>query len=108
MFSKTSKRLELLTYSMTYAQSPLIMVIPPGQVYSDFSKLMSPFDDSLWYWVNGMMVIIIVIISVVKCQSKETQHFIFGMQNRTPLLNMVNHIFGLPMHKAPGRNFARL
>lgn len=107
MFSKTTKRSTFVSTSMTYAQSPLIMVVPPGSEFSSFSKLLSPFDDSVWYIVNGMMIIVIFVTFVLKRQSTRVQNFVFGQKNHTPFLNIVNVIVGLPTHRNPGRTFSR-
>jgi hypothetical protein len=107
MFSKTTKRESLMTTSMTYAQSPLVMVVPPGLEFSSFSKLLSPFDDSVWYFVNGMMLVVIFITIILKFQSRRIQDFVFGHKNRTPFLNIVAVVVGLPTHRNPGRNFSR-
>lgn len=96
-----------MSTSMTYAQSALIMVVPPGPEFSSFSKLLSPFDDSVWYIVNGMMLVVILVTLFLKCQSSWVQDFVFGLNNRTPFLNIVNVIVGLPTHRNPGRNFSR-
>lgn len=107
MFSKTTKRASLISTSVTYAQSPLILVVPPGAEISSFSKLLSPFDDSVWIIVNTMMLVIIFVTFAIKCQSTRVQDFVFGRRNRTPLLNLLNIIVGSPTHRNPTRNFAR-
>ena len=96
-----------MSTSMTYAQSPLILVVPPGAEFSSFYKLLSPFDDSVWYIVNAMMLIVIFVTFVLKCQSTRVQDFVFGGHNRSPFLNIVNVIVGQPTHRNPGRNFSR-
>lgn len=107
MFSKTLARAKVSSTSMTYAQSPLIMIVPPGAEVSAIKKLLNPFSESVWYVVNSMMLIAIVVTSILKCQSKKVQNFVFGKENKTPFLNVMNAIIGLPMHKTPGRNFSR-
>lgn len=99
--------MNLVSTSMTYVQSPLIMVVPPGSELSSMSKLLSPFHDTTWYLIYCMMLIVILIMIVLKFQSKEVRSFVYGKQITTPFLNIVNVIVGLPMHKTPGRNFAR-
>lgn len=91
---------------MTYAQSPLIMIVPPGLEHSQFSKLLNPFDGSVWHVFNGIVIFVIVFTSILKCQSRKVQDFVFGKRNRTPLLNAFSVIVGLPIY-GPGRNFSR-
>lgn len=107
MFSKTIARSEAFTSSMTYAQSPLIMVVPPGQEKSSFSKLLNTFDAFVWQLFGMIIIFIIVFILILKCQRRRIQDFIFGRRNRTPLLNVMNVIVGLPFPNGPSRNFSR-
>lgn len=83
------------------------MVVPPGPEFSSFSKLLSPFDDSVWYIVNAMMLVVIFVTFILKRQSTRVQDFVFGHKNRVPFLNIINVIVGLPTHLNPGRNFSR-
>lgn len=106
MFSKTPSRSRVLSYSMTYAQSPLIIIVPPGLEHSSFSKLLNPFDDSVWLVFTGMIIFFIVITAILKCQSIKVRNFVLGANNRNPLLNAIGVIVGLPI-SSPGRNFAR-
>ena len=92
---------------MTYAQSPLILIVPPGQERSQFSKLLNPFDDTVWKVFSCIIVFTIAFISILKCRSRGIQDFVFGKRNRTPLLNAMGVIVGLPIHNSPGRNFSR-
>lgn len=93
--------------SLSYAQSPLIMVVPPGIEFSSFAKLLIAFEEPVWYVIYTMMLVVIVITTLVKCQPSRVQNFVFGKHNRTPFLNIFTIIVGLPMHRPPGRNFSR-
>lgn len=83
------------------------MVVPPGESLSTFSKLFSPFESSVWYVIYSLMLIVLIVISLLKCQSKEIQDFVFGRDNRTPFMNVINVVVGSPVPKLPRRNFAR-
>lgn len=110
MFSKTQRRVNLLSTSVSYAQSNLILVIPPGHQRPTFSKLFTAFDRILWYTLSGIISFVLVITLII---TRRQQHrrvvrdFILGKANRTPILNIVNTIVGLPWHRAPRRNFSR-
>lgn len=96
-----------MSCSHTYAITALIMVVPPGELVSSFSKLFSPFDISVWYVLSYMMVIAICVSSIIKCSSINVQDFFFGSKIRTPYLNIASVIVGWPMNKLPNNNFAR-
>jgi len=107
MFSKTGQRLELTSSSQTYVVTELVMVVPPGVPFSAISKLLSPFDWSVWIVVYGLLAVVVIIITILKFQSQTTKDFVFGRNNQTPLLNVVNVLVGVPVPKLPTRNFAR-
>lgn len=93
---------------MTYAQSPLVMVVPPGREVSALVKLFGPFDITVWLVIGCMMLFIVVVTVALKFLSPKIQDFVFGTNNRTPLLNIVNIVVGMQMFKLPRRNFARV
>lgn len=107
MFSKTKLRMQEVSMSFSYSQSPLVLVVPPGREVSSFRKLLSPFDGSVWRVVLVMMTFVFVVTILLKKSSKTVQDFVFGKRIRTPFLNIIAVITGFPMHRTPGRNFAR-
>jgi hypothetical protein len=107
LFYKTAKREKFISTSLTHIQSALIMVVPPGQELSSMSKLLSPFYDSALYFIYILMLVIVIVTITLKYQSRNVQDFVFGKQNKTPLLNIMNVMVGSPLNKPPGRNFAR-
>lgn len=102
------EREALVTFSMTYAQSPLVMVVPPGREISSLVKLFGPFDFIVWLVISCMMLFVVLVTISLKCLSPKVQDFVFGANNRTPLLNIVNIVVGMQMFKLPKRNFARV
>lgn len=93
--------------SITYAQAALVLVVPPGREVIAILKLMGPFDNSIWLVVSGMMFMAIILTTILKCQPREVQNFVFGERNRTPYMNIINVVVGLPVLQSPGRNFSR-
>lgn len=93
--------------SLTYAQAPLVLIVPPGKEVISIFKLLTPFNDSVWMVVGGMMLAAFVLTTVLKFQSRKVQGFVFGKRNRTPYMNVMTVVVGLPVHQTPGRNFSR-
>jgi hypothetical protein len=96
-----------VSMSFSYSQSSLVLVVPPGREVSSFRKLLNPFDGSVWQILLVVMTFVFVVTIVLKKSSRRVQDFVFGKQNRTPFLNIINVITGCPMHKMPDRNFSR-
>lgn len=111
MFSKTIVRVTKLSTSVTYAQSNLVMIVPPGKEKSAFHKLFTAFDETLWYTLSGLMLVVVFIILILtKCQRRrDVRDFVLGRENRNPFLNIVNVTVGLGFawHQLPKRNFSR-
>lgn len=115
MFSKTMSRVNSLSTSVTYAQSNLIMIIPPGQEMSAFSKLFIAFDETVWYTLGALMLFVVLITLILtKCHGadaggrrRDVRDFVLGRENRTPFLNIVSIMVGVPWHRVPKRNFSR-
>jgi hypothetical protein len=102
-----TSRLRIVDCSFPYTSDPIVLVIPPGKLYSPLEKLLQPFDLIIWIlllttFLIGLIVILIVNYKMIGCKS-----FIFGKTVDTPILNMVSIIFGNPQMKLPNRNFAR-
>lgn len=112
MFSKTPRRAQLLSTSVTYAQSSLVMIVPPGHQHSEFAKLFTAFDEILWYTLSAITLCLLLITLIITKHHRLRHHrsirdFVLGSENRTPVLNIVNTIVGLPWHAVPRRNFSR-
>lgn len=82
-------------------------VIPHGELYTPFEKLLLPFDFDTWIWLLVFMVAGVVTIEVIKRTNKRIESFVFGRDVNTPILNLVTAIFGLGQIVLPRRNFAR-
>lgn len=84
------------------------MIVPPGRQRSAFAKLLTAFDETLWYTLGAITLCLLVITLIItKCRRRVVRDFILGKLNRTPVLNIVNIVVGLPWHAAPSRNFSR-
>jgi hypothetical protein len=57
--------------------------------YSYLEKALMPFDSEIWYWLIGFMVVGLLVIIVVSFMSNTVQNFVFGLNVRAPMLNLV-------------------
>jgi hypothetical protein len=89
------------------------MIIPPGREMSAFSKLFTAFDETLWCALCALMLFVVFITLILtKCHSggrrrRDVRDFVLGKENRTPFLNIVSIMVGVPWHSVPKRNFSR-
>jgi hypothetical protein len=66
-----------------------IILISRSPPYTQFEKIILPFEKEVWQWLIGTMVIAAVLIIVLKFMTKNIQSIVFGLEVQTPLLNLV-------------------
>lgn len=97
----------IMDYSFGYYLETLIFVIPKGEPYSAFSKLLRPFDNFVWTALLLVILICIVIIALLTLLPRKIQNFVYGEKVSNPLLNVLIAMFGGAQTKLPTYNFAR-
>jgi hypothetical protein len=100
-------RAKYLSPSKAFAEVPLAMVIPPGDLVPPFEKLFYPFTKEVWYMVVAMYAIVFFIIAMLKIFSKTAYNFLIGRNIRNPYLSMLIVCLGFTQPKLPNRNFSR-
>jgi hypothetical protein len=105
--STTALRNIHMKASYTYFTSNLKWLTPPGRLLTSFEKLFKPFGNILWSCIFIVFLLSFVSIVLVRFQSRTVQDFVFGYQNNSPGLNLINTFFGGSLAKLPSRNFAR-
>lgn len=85
----------------------LTFTVPPGELHSPLEKMFLMFDEELWIAIFATLFIGVVIIQVINFASKKMQNFVFGMNIKTPTLNLVSIFLTGGQYRVPGRNFAR-
>ena len=94
-----------LGYAYIYEMG--VFFIPPGDPYTPLEKMFLPFDTKTWIAIIVTLSIGVVVIQIVNRCPVEIQHFIFGRDIQTPMVNFVSTILIGSQFKTPGRNFAR-
>jgi hypothetical protein len=109
MYTITYLRSTFMTASEFYYSVAFILIVPPGVPFTPFEKLFRPFQLTVWILLLFAFFTAASVITVVKFQSEEVKHFVFGANNKSPYLNILNVFVGVSMDAKllPGRNFAR-
>ena len=107
MYPITALRNKFMTSSQAYFTTAFILIIPPGEPLTSFTKLFQPFQDTVWILLLTSFIVGIVVITIIKLQSNGIRNFVFGPSNNTPFVNIMNIFLGGSMHLLPSRNFAR-
>lgn len=84
IFYKKRHELHITTPFTTADRLILISRFKP---YTQFEKLILPFDEEVWHWLIVALITAMVTIFVVKLTAKEVQRFVFGRFVTTPMLN---------------------
>lgn len=107
MYSITYLRSKYMTASEFYYSVPFILIVPPGKPFSPFEKLFRPFKITVWIVLLITFITAALVVTIVKFQSNSTRNFVFGTDNKSPYLNILNVFVGGSLHLLPKRNFAR-
>jgi hypothetical protein len=85
----------------------MIFVIPRGKPYTPFHKLLRPFQDYVWFSVLFVISACVVVITILSFLPQKYRNFVYGAKVTTPLLNVVNALYGGTQPILPKYNFAR-
>ena len=88
--------------------SGLVAVVPPGEPYTPYEKLLLPFDGLTWmflliFFSIGFTVVIIIRLS----KSPSLNEWIVGANIRNPAFNIFATLMGIPLKILPKTNVAR-
>ncbi|KAG5666299.1 hypothetical protein PVAND_017850 [Polypedilum vanderplanki] len=83
------------------------MMVTKGEKYTDYEKLLLPFDDITWILLVGTFFIAFGMIFVLNRMSKRIKILFFGEGVSVPSLNVVSTYFGISQVTLPISNFPR-
>lgn len=103
-----SQTFQSFAVSLLFIDSYLVIVIPPGEAYSDFEKLFLPFDSLVWIFFTSTFLIAFIITIMIKYFSTmRVQNLVFGSNVLSPALNIVVAFMGGGQITLPTKSFAR-
>ncbi|KAG5670754.1 hypothetical protein PVAND_000995 [Polypedilum vanderplanki] len=83
------------------------LVITKGERYTQYEKLMLPFDAITWILLIFTFSTAFLTIFFVNRLNKEAQNTVFGEGVNVPSLNVVSTFLGISQAKMPKKTFAR-
>ena len=85
-----------------------VAVVPPGELFTSWEKLLMPFDRPTWM-MNGIVfaVAFVSILFVKLSKSTSVHEFIIGSNVTTPSLNVIAIFMGIGQILLPKRNVSR-
>ena len=85
-----------------------VAVVPPGELFTSWEKLLMPFDRPTWMWLGIVFAIAFLVILLIKW-SKSTSMYdlVIGSNVTTPTLNVIAIFMGTGQNLLPQRNVTR-
>ncbi|XP_055300291.1 uncharacterized protein LOC129567447 [Sitodiplosis mosellana] len=94
IYTPSLERLTVMASTHSYMQTAFVFAFVRGSKTS-LSRLLEPFQNSVWISIAALLAISITIILLTKKLSRRWRHFIIGGRiNRTPILNLINVLIG--------------
>ena len=85
-----------------------VFVVPPGELYTSWEKLLMPFDWQSWMWLGITFAVALFFIVLIKLRrSGSIYEFVIGSNVTTPSLNVIAIFMGIGQILLPERNVAR-
>ena len=85
-----------------------VIVVPPGELFSCWEKLLMPFDRPTWMCLGIVFAVAFLVILLINLVKSTSMHeFIIGSNVTTPSLNVVAIFMGIGQILLPQRNVSR-
>lgn len=107
IYTPSLERLPLMASTHSYMQTAFVFAFIRNTKTS-VSRLLEPFQRSVWMSIALLLAISIAIIFITKKLSRRKRHYIIGgHMNRTPILNLINVLIGnvIPNRIMRGNDF---
>lgn len=102
-----SNRMKFFDFTTSYYHDHLLFVIPPGQEFSMFEKLVFPFSVPVWFLFLLYVFVGLLVILFANRRSRRIRDFLLGTGVRHPYMNLFISLVGETQNVLPKRNFAR-
>lgn len=93
--------------SVPFISESIAFLVPPGEPYTAFEKMILPFDDNVWLAILVTLGFSLSVIQIINFTSEKVQNFVYGRKIQTPTLNFIDIFLNGGQSKVPQRNFAR-
>lgn len=81
-------------------------VVPPGDLYTSFEKIILPFDNEIW--ISFGITFLAAIISVIMINKIGVRNLFNEKSIKIPILNIFRVFFGIGQTKIPNKIFGRV
>lgn len=95
--SKSTRLMSTIPLHVTssFEDSELYLVLSPAEKYSNWEKVLVPFDETTWIYISITFGVAFISIFVIRHLPKIIQNTIFGFDVRVPAFNVAGTFFGI-------------
>lgn len=83
------------------------VLIPPGENYSGYEKMLLPFEEEVWAVIVFIFATAFSAIFIINLMRLGVRTFFYGRRVTSPALNVAMIFFGISQTLLPRRSFAR-
>lgn len=106
-FDIRAERIDLFDHTTSFYSSKMQFLATVEARLSPLGWIWVAFEVEVWIVIFLSLLIGFIVICSLKWRPRYQRDFIVGRNATTPMLNMITIICGNPLHRIPGRNFAR-
>jgi hypothetical protein len=84
-----------LSSTTPFETENIFFLVTPGETYTNFEKMILPFDSETWKYLLITFGSAFSIIFVINQLSKKVKDLLYGNDVQTPAFNIVSIFFGI-------------
>jgi hypothetical protein len=107
-YSVLTQTMSSFHISTSYDSLDMVFVISNPEFYTNYEKLLMPFDETTWLFLMIILITSLLIILIIKQFSRQLQKNFTAFTTSTPTMNMISIYFGIPSLKVPLMSSARI
>jgi hypothetical protein len=97
-----------LFHTLPYRFTEFKYLVTPNEFYTNYEKLIMPFDMATWVLLWMTFGLTFVIIFVINRMPKKFRVAVYGDRVNMPTYNAVGVFFGIGQTRLPKENFSRI
>jgi len=100
--------LEMVDMTTTFFDINFGIYVNPSECYSNFEKLLLPFDATIWILLLVTFIFTAIVIFVMRFMPQQATILLYGQGITTPALNVTRIISGTSQPRLPKKSISRL
>jgi len=101
------EHVESTQMSTTFFDIQIGIFMSPTELYTNFEKLLLPFDDTTWIFLVAIFSTAAIFTFVMKFMPKNIRRIFYGRGIKTPGLNVIQIFFGIGQTHLPNESLLR-